>query len=1148
MKRAVSFFLAISMIVSLFVFMSLNSFARVYDYGEPLAVSSAVTPPDVTDGLVDSSYAEIFDMTGKDVFTWYGEMDDHAPVGYNSNYYRYDSAENPAMEDSEWYNTRLRGYASWDSEKLYFCMVVNGSGELNDNPEVLWYGDGIQFAVYSEDNSPGTVEYTFAQSEGELKCKRDEEVGLSLIQKMFAYGSEDRTTGEVILPEGGVYEIGETIVVYEFAFEWDKLGVDDPSAGMSIPFDVSINMNDENMIETAFCGFQVGCGIFNEPVPGKPAVRDSVRFMLTEDVVDNDYSNVTDETPDGIRFDPDGEIRYYVDDIAVAAGLVQDEDGYYYFINSSKKAVRDCDYSFSESAANGLMPAGKYSFDENGRMIFKYGIVHDDDGEIRYYDNNQPIAAGLVQDDDGDFYFFNSTKKAVRDCDYAFNDSSANGLMPAGKYSFDEDGKMIINQGLVHCSDGEVRYYENGVSVAKGLVRDSDGSYYFVNSTKKAVKNCYYAFSQENANGLLPAGKYFFDSDGKLVIENPDLLPADQDLITNALASVPRYLDQYYTADTASAVKEAVAYIEANRDSMNFVDANNAVAELEKVVSSLEYKESDILQIFITTTNNETIPTEYIPCSVAVVPSSKNETEFLYDADSKVKVRGNSTALADKKPYNFKFSSKENLCGMGKSKKWSLLANAYDKALIRNSIALQVGEGVGVEYTSSSTFVDVWVDGQLMGNFMLVESVDVEGDRVDIDIDNGDYLLEYEAHREESDVTYVQYGNLGMRFAINEPEEPTREQLRKLEAYISDFEDALMSYNWSRVRQVADIDSFVDFYIASEFIKQVDFAFSSTRFYIQDGIFHAGPGWDFDLSMGNVGARLYDDYYLYNNVNSGTYSGNSWEGLWCYKFDWFEYLLGYSEFRKAVEERFAEVAPVLENTFRANELGESMIDELLNEYSASFERNYTIWSITEDDIDDELAVTRDPDPTFEENVEYLRTWLENRYEYLSKELGENFYDESLDTVKNGIIEDEDGEIRYYSWGTPIAVGLVMDDDGNYYFINSTKKAVKDCYYAFNSYSSNGLLPAGEYLFGPDGKMVMQTGLVFKENGDIVYYENGIPTAKGLVQDSDGSYYFINGTKKAVKDCYYAFNEASSNGLLPSGKYYFGADGKLVMEN
>lgn len=79
------------------------------------------------------------------------------------------------------------------------------------------------------------------------------------------------------------------------------------------------------------------------------------------------------------------------------------------------------------------MPAGKYSFDENGRMIFKYGIVHDDDGEIRYYDNNQPIAAGLVQDDDGDFYFFNSTKKAVRDCRYAFNDSSAYGLERAGK-------------------------------------------------------------------------------------------------------------------------------------------------------------------------------------------------------------------------------------------------------------------------------------------------------------------------------------------------------------------------------------------------------------------------------------------------------------------------------------------------------------------------------------------------------------------------------------------------------------------------------------------------------------------------------------------------------------------------------------------
>ena len=73
------------------------------------------------------------------------------------------------------------------------------------------------------------------------------------------------------------------------------------------------------------------------------------------------------------------------------------------------------------------------------------------------------------------------------------------------------------------------------------------------------------------------------------------------------------------------------------------------------------------------------------------------------------------------------------------------------------------------------------------------------------------------------------------------------------------------------------------------------------------------------------------------------------------------------------------------------------------------------------------------------------------------------------------------------------------------------------------------------------------GLVFEEDGDIVYYENGVKVAKGLVQDEDGNYYFINSTLKAVKDCEYAFSEKASNGLMPAGKYTFGADGKMILD-
>lgn len=48
---------------------------------------------------------------------------------------------------------------------------------------------------------------------------------------------------------------------YELALEWSALGVKSSDA---VNFNVSINLNDENMVAEAFCGFQVSKGIFNE--------------------------------------------------------------------------------------------------------------------------------------------------------------------------------------------------------------------------------------------------------------------------------------------------------------------------------------------------------------------------------------------------------------------------------------------------------------------------------------------------------------------------------------------------------------------------------------------------------------------------------------------------------------------------------------------------------------------------------------------------------------------------------------------------------------------------------------------------------------------------------------------------------------------
>ena len=254
-----------------------------------------------------------------------------------------------------------------------------------------------------------------------------------------------------------------------------------------------------------------------------------------------DANGVFLENLNGVYVDGD-ETVYAENGIAIYAGLVQDAEGNYYYINSKCRAVKNCSYGISEKNANGLLPAGTYQFDADGKMInppveepdepevpaVKNGVVLDEDGEIRYYVDGVATYAGLVQDAEGNYYYINSSMKAVKNRKYGINVAHTNGLLPAGEYEFGADGKMIlpeeepevpvVKNGIVLDEDGEIRYYVDGVATYAGLVRDAEGNYYYINSSKKAVKNRKYGINIANTNGLLPAGEYEFDADGKMII------------------------------------------------------------------------------------------------------------------------------------------------------------------------------------------------------------------------------------------------------------------------------------------------------------------------------------------------------------------------------------------------------------------------------------------------------------------------------------------------------------------------------------------------------------------------------------------------------------------------------------------------------
>ena len=72
------------------------------------------------------------------------------------------------------------------------------------------------------------------------------------------------------------------------------------------------------------------------------------------------------------------------------------------------------------------------------------------------------------------------------------------------------------------------------------------------------------------------------------------------------------------------------------------------------------------------------------------------QASVITNAAATIKVRGNTTSKAEKKPFNLKFSEKQNLYGMGSAKKYVLLANAYDPTLLRNAVALSLAKELGI--------------------------------------------------------------------------------------------------------------------------------------------------------------------------------------------------------------------------------------------------------------------------------------------------------------------------------------------------------------------------------------------------------------------------------------------------------------------
>lgn len=334
------------------------------------------------------------------------------------------------------------------------------------------------------------------------------------------------------------------------------------------------------------------------------------------------------------------------------------------------------------------------------------------------------------------------------------------------------------------------------------------------------------------------------------------------------------------------------------------------------------------------------------------------------EADLQIKGRGNSTWRRwPKKPYRLKFNEKVSLLGEHKDKSWVLLANYADKSALRNHTALYLGKISNLEYTSSSHFVELILNGKYDGTYEVCEKMKISNHRVAVGDDG--FLLEVDGRAvENGDSTFFYVAHMTQPISVEDPEVVKDDaNYNYVRDYVSTANAVLYSeyftdptYGW---RAYFDMDSFVDWYLINEITHNPDatMLYSCFMHLKRGGKITMGPIWDFDLAFGNV------DYWERGPFN-----------FWIKKSDWIIRMFKDPAFKAKVKERYDYFYSRKYDIMRE-------IDETATYLKGSIEENENRWHTFYEYVLPNYEVWG----SYQNEVQSVKMWLNNRMDWLKAE-------------------------------------------------------------------------------------------------------------------------------------------------------------------
>lgn len=437
---------------------------------------------------------------------------------------------------------------------------------------------------------------------------------------------------------------------------------------------------------------------------------------------------------------------------------------------------------------------------------------------------------------------------------------------------------------------------------------------------------------------------------------------------------------------------------------------------------------SEIPLVYITTVGGQGIPDDpKLTATMQIINNGAGAINYATDPYNEyngfiaIERRGSSSQMFPKKSYGLETrdslgtNNNVSLFGMPSENDWILHGPYSDKSLLRNYLAYSIGSELNF-YSPRTQFCELIVNGTYLGVYLFMEKIKKDSGRVDIatldsldimgDQLTGGYILKIDKSTGGSQEYWTspyqsQSSNpVNVDILIDYPKtgDIQPQQRTYIENYVTAFENSLASPQFTDpflgYRNLADINSFVDYLILSEATRNVD-GYRISTYFIKNkeskyGKLRAGPPWDYNLGFGNA------NYCAGENTAGWAYefntecAGDNWQVPF-----WWERMLEDPEFQNRLRCRWEQLrsGPLHTDSVYAQ------LDSISTLIQHPRERNFLRWDILGDYVWPNFYIGND----YDEELNYLKYWIGERFTWLDQ----NFPGNSNDCTFLGQEELED---------------------------------------------------------------------------------------------------------------------------------------------